>query len=178
MEETTLAELNKDLRQTLVDIQKSERYDKRSMVYKNPEKWLNVAADIIAGIPSDKVRARHVITWPNYKAIQHEMAGTLDRYRELQANEAEINYSMSQELARMKMEKMHEAGDFDDKDARALDSVAKAGALFEGTARRLRGGADKVVEVRQAKSPQELAKELEEMFNQDVIDVTDSEDEA
>ena len=59
----------------------------------------------------------------------------------------------------------------------ALKETSVSFGLLEGTAKRLRGGADVVIEHRKAKTPEQLATELKEMFEEGVIDVTPKEDE-
>lgn len=177
MDETTLAEFDTELRQKLTDLQKSGRFDKRSLVYKNPQKWLQVAADIVMGKSSKMIRDNYSLTYLNYKMIEREMHGSIEKYREIEAQRTEIAYSMTTELAMDKMARLKEAGEFDDKDAAAVEKIVKAGTLLHGGSTRLRGGADKVIETRTAKTPEEIKKEFEDMFKKaDVIDVKDDDE--
>ena len=110
--------------------------------------------------------------------IEREIAKDIEEFRAYQAKNVEIAYSMVSDALLAKAERMSESkGTFDDKEAKALKETSVSFGLLEGTAKRLRGGADVVIEHRKAKTPEQLATELKEMFEEEVIDVTPKEDD-
>lgn len=164
--ETRIAEIDQTLREKLLEVQKKD--DPRSLSVKEPGKWLQIAAALTTTPNIRAIREHFKTDFYTVKRIEREIMPSIEEFRLREAMNTEVSWSMMGDAIRAKMEKIAQAGDFDEKEAKAIKEMTVSKGLLLGASTKLRGGADMVVEHRKAKTPEEYAKDLEAFMRENI----------
>lgn len=171
-----LALASEKLRERLHELQKLSHYN--AYCVRAPEKWMNVARAVFRG---DSVRGTMEslsISQQTYYVVRKQIYDIMDHYKAIQIDNLDANMDAINDISAKALEKITLSGDLELDQAKAIKELNVAGQIMSQRRHKLSDGADKIVRVEQAKTPEELAADLEAMFRENVIEAEVVEDEA
>lgn len=167
-----IEKVDQRIREALPKAQESDAPNALSNV--NPTKWLEIAGHLTTNGPKTTMeimcKKGDGTSFKQVKSVQLAIQEAIKPFKEWMVQAKEINYSTTLDLQNMMLEDAMKRGGMDDKEAKALKDVSASIMMIGQEMRRMAGEADKVIETRTVKSPEELMSEFKDKFG-DTIEV-------
>jgi hypothetical protein len=164
-----LAQASEALRSRLHELQEIAHYN--AYCVRMPDKWLGVATDIFQGKSVTGTMKRRGISQQTYYVVRKQIYDIMDHYKSIQIDALDANMDAINDISARELERVTKSGGLDLDTAKAIKELNVAGQIMAQRRHKLSDGADKVVRIEQAKTPEELAEELEAMFKEQAIEI-------
>jgi len=164
MDDNQIAEINDTISNQLLKVQSES--DTRNLCHQDPERWRIVATMLAANKPLQHIEQETGTSFYCIKKIQRELDGTIDAYKARQATKGEILVDLADEIAINHLNNVAQTGELTPEAAKAWKEWNAGSGILSQRVNRSRGEADQIVEKREAKTPDQLKAELEQMFAQ------------
>jgi hypothetical protein len=166
-EELMLLESHEKLKARLREVREKSHYN--SLAVTHPDKWMDVAGRVFRGEAIRGIMKNANVGQYTVYQVRKQILDIRDEYKDFQIDSIDANIDAIDEITAEELERMRMEGVELDH-AKAIKELNVAGQIMAQRRHKLADGADKVVRVEQVKTKEELAKELEEMFNANTIE--------
>ena len=167
-EDEMIADVQHRLKERLKEVRDGAHYN--DLAVTKPEKWMQIAMAVFRAKSILGTMRELGVTQHSVYKVKKQILDIRDDYKEFQINNIDANIDAIDDITAEELQKVREEG-LELNHAKAIKELSVASQIMSQRRHKLSDGADKVVRVEQAKTPEELTKELEALFNEQTIEI-------